>query len=862
MSKSSDASSYQRELKSYINREYAQFRKQQISDVAYNFEVDISSRDHFSGVATIDFNLADSLSPVTLDFDEGTLLRVEVNGQPITTDYEKWFITIAAEHLSKGHNTIVIAYQRNYTNTGAGLYQFRDPETDKVYLYTQFEPYEANKFAPLFDQPDIKATFTMNVIAPLDWQVISATRESQITPISTTTKRWQFPTTKLIPSYIFSLHAGPFRIWEDNSGTIPLRLFARQEVAEFIEANIWFDITHKAFSFFNEYYSFPYPFEKYDQLLVPNFNFGAMENVGAITFSENRFISRGEKTKAENFYLAEVIAHEMAHQWFGDIVTMDWWNGLWLNESFATLMAFLAVEANPDFDDVWNEFLKLKNWAYYEDQLVTTHPIDVPVAHPGEVFSLIDGISYGKGASVLQQLRYLLGEKTFQNAVATYIEKHQYNNAQLSDFVAAMSQTANTDMTGWAHEWLKIPGVNTIEPQFNCSEGKLQTIKIIQYAPEAWQQLRTQKVQLALFNRSKSEMKLSSVIPVIYRGELTPVSIAANTPCPDFIYANFQNWGYVKLRFDERSLQSLQQSITEFKDDQLRASLWQDLWRMVDDMQFSLHDYVALVDSHISAETNETTLSSITFLLALAFDELEAMQKNTIFTETLNSIENLSWREFEHAPVTSSIRKLWFRAAISASFNPSRLTELANMLSANQGDELLQDQETRWLIIQQLSRYQFGDATKLIQHELVRDSSERGREAALIANAIRPEMAVKQQWMTALLDNSESLKLSDLTAVWKRLFPGIQQNMLQANGAEILSALPEISRSRQGIFINKLADYVVPSACNTQNAASLQKLLDNPKGIDTRFIKAIKINLQTTQRCLAKSQLMLTSASE
>jgi len=392
-----------------LDRQTANTRKGRISDLKYELFVDVhSSSEEFLGEATIRFDLADTSSDLSIDFGGGTVQEIRVNDEQIVTNYNEYFIVVPATALQGGTNVIDIAYRHPYDENGTGLHRFVDPQDRLTYLYTYLWPYYANRLFPSFDQPNLKANFSLTVLAPQSWTVVS-TGAGVSEPAGNGAKLWRFATTPKMSTYVFSLHAGPYMIWEDEAGDVPLRLMARQSLAEYVAVDEWFEVTKGGLEHYGRYFDIPYPFEKYDQLIVPDFNIGAMENIAAVTFKES-YVQRRKSDRAERENRARVILHEMAHMWFGNLVTHDWWNGLWLNESFATQMAMLAKLEVTEFKDTWHGFFTdHKKLAYRRDSRVTTHPIEMPINSTNEFFTVLDDITYEKGSSVLKQLEHFVG---------------------------------------------------------------------------------------------------------------------------------------------------------------------------------------------------------------------------------------------------------------------------------------------------------------------------------------------------------------------------------------------------------------------------------------------------------------------
>ena len=419
-------------------------------------------------------------------------------------------------------NVVEIAYTNEYDHIGAGLHQFVDPEDGEEYLYTHFEPYDAHRLLPCFDQPDIKASLDLTVTAPSEWEVAANYPVVSSTDAGEGRTTHVFTETPRISTYLFAFIAGPYKryedTWSDAAGETSLGVLCRESIAPYFDPDEFFQVTRDGLTFFSEFFDFRYPFDKYDQVFVPEFNMGAMENVGCITFSE-RMIFRDPPTEIQRLNRAEVVLHEMAHMWFGDLVTMRWWNDLWLNESFATYMAYLAMEhATRWSESAWSAFhARMKAWAYEQDQLPTTHPIAGEVPDTDATFLNFDGITYGKGAAVLKQLVAFLGEDGFRDGMRDYFRTHAWGNTTLADFLAALERGSGRELGRWSEAWLETAGVNTIAPQWDVAEGAVNSFTIQQTAPSEHPTLRPHRTEIAVYDRSDSGPQLRDAQPVGYR---------------------------------------------------------------------------------------------------------------------------------------------------------------------------------------------------------------------------------------------------------------------------------------------------------------------------------------------------------
>ncbi len=853
----------QREAEAHLTEAYARFRRAQIANPAYQLQINLQQgRADFSGIATLDFDLAaDNISPLTIDFDSGTILRLAVNGVAADYDYERWFITLPAASLAPGHNTVVIEYERPFSTDGAGLHKFTDPEDGNEYFFTQFEPYDANRMFPLFDQPDMKATLALQVTAPAGWQVIANTRERQVVEETGAsggaTSTWTFPPTPLMASYAYALIAGPYAMWESEAAGIPLRLFARQTMAQYVAPDEWFIPTQESFAFFQQYFEIPYPFGKYDQIVVPDFNFGAMENIGAVTFNE-RYLSRGERSTAQRRNLASVIAHEMAHMWFGDLVTMQWWSGLWLNESFATYMANLELERASSFENVWDSFYTgNKLGAYTADQLVTTHPIQLDVASTAETLTIIDGITYGKGGSVLKQLPYFIGEENFRVGVRNYLRKHAYGNTTLDDFVGELAAASNMNLDQWKQEWLYRSGVNTIQTDFTCDAGVLTSLRLLQSVPTtatAAKLLRSQRTQIGFYHYSDKAMQMSSALPVTYSGAVTEVPEAAGLPCPDLVLPNEGDWAYMKINLDNRSFATLNEHINDFENPTTRIMLWQSLWDSVNDNTLSLTQYLDFALANAGAETDDNVARLVFGHIGSTFNYFGRFGG---FAAERARIESFLFEQLQAAKAGTELQKIRFDAFVGRAHTPEALDYLQALLDGTEELEGLPiDQDKRWDIVVMLNRYLHGDYDERLKAEAARDASDQGQNMALAAHAVRPQEEIKAQWLATLLDKPGTYKLATLRTVLSVLFPGEQTALIEPERERILAAVPIMNAEASPEFLDEVPAALSPATCTQASVDRLARANADFADMQPLVVKAYLVHHQLDEACVRMKALV------
>jgi aminopeptidase N len=844
----------------YLSQVDAAARSARVSNVDYTLDFALTGKESFSATTTLSFDLNDAAQALTIDLDKATIASLTVNGKAVPPHYNQWFITLAPADLLAGRNTVTVVYTRLHSTNGEGLHRMVDPVDGRVYTYTHFEPAAAHQMFPVFDQPDLKGTYQVTVSTPADWVVSSTMRESSVQPVDgqPDIKRWTFPRSKKLSPYNFSMHAGPYKVWEDTSGKYPMRLFARQSVASQVSPADWFKYTKQGLSFFDQYFGVPYQFAKYDQLLVPDFLYGAMENAAAITFAEGRFLHKEEMNEAQKQSLAGVIMHEMAHQWFGDLVTMKWWNGLWLNESFASFMGTLATAEATEFTNAWQSFYSGgKQAAYAQDQRVTTHAIETPVPSTANAFDNIDAITYSKGASTLKQLRHLLGEEVFRQGVHNYLVKYQYQNATLDNFIGSLGEAAHRDLSGWTREWLYQPGVNTIAADFSCAGGKISSFTLRQSAPsKELPTLREQRVQIGLFNLGAQGLSLSKNLAITYKGAATVVPELKGAACPDLVYPNYQDWGFAQVQLDKKSFATAQSSLSKVEDPLLRSMLWQSLWDGVRSAKLPLNEFLKTVLANAPAEKDYTLLGDIAEKVREAKHYLDEMGPSAYNTKVSAQLEQMAFAATQSA-TDKNFQRRWFSTYLGVASSPAALKQLAAILDGTlvvPGMNVSQD--VRWDIIRRLNRFAYPGSDALLAAETERDKSDSGQQAAIAATVVRPDAKVKAEWAATIADLQTKLPFSKVRTAMANLYPAEQSALNEQSAAQRLSTLGQVDKAAGPVYMRAYAFTMIPAACTPASVQRLDAAIAKLPDLSTGTHRALLVSRQEDERCVAIKKAM------
>jgi aminopeptidase N len=537
---------------------------------------------------------------------------VTVNGDSVDPAAVSDGVRIQLDNLAE-HNVVEVVADMFYTNTGEGLHRFVDPVDGKAYLYSQFEVPDSRRVYPVFEQPDLKATFDFTVEAPADWVVVSNSPTPQ--PIDNgSSKTWAFPQTPRISSYITAIVAGPYVSTHDSlvssdGRTIPLGIYVRQSLAEYLDNDYIFDITKKGFEYFEREFGVPYPFAKYDQLFVPEFNAGAMENAGCVTFTEV-YVFRSKVTDAVRERRVVTILHELAHMWFGDLVTMKWWNDLWLNESFAEWASTIATAEATEWTEAWTTFQAMeKSWAYRQDQLPSTHPIVATINDLEDVQVNFDGITYAKGGSVLKQLVAYVGREAFFSGVSNYFRANAWKNAELADLLRELEKTSGRDLSSWSAKWLETAGVNTLKPEIEVdADGVITRFDIVQTAHPDYPTIRPHRLAVGLYDLDGDALVRTHRIELDVDGARTSVDVLIGRTRTPLVLVNDDDLAYAKIRLDDESLATSIAHLAKIEDPLARALVWGSAWDATRDGEVAGSDYVDLVLRNIATETESTTI--------------------------------------------------------------------------------------------------------------------------------------------------------------------------------------------------------------------------------------------------------------
>ncbi|WP_225821454.1 aminopeptidase N [Streptomyces naphthomycinicus] len=757
-----------------LSRDEARERAALLSVDGYDVSLDLRSAvgdgngepRTFRSVTTIRFRCNEPGASSFADLIAPGVTSVSLNGRDLDPGEVFDGSRIALEDLA-AENELVVDAQCAYSRTGEGMHRFVDPEDGEVYLYTQYEPADARRVFANFEQPDLKAPYRFEVRAPEGWTVWSNGAGELADGV------WRFAETKPISTYITCVVAGPYhyvtdsytRVFEDGTRLeIPLGAMCRKGLAPHFDADDVFLVTKQGLDFFHDHFDYPYPFGKYDQAFVPEYNLGAMENPGLVTFREE-YIFRGKVTQASYEARANVILHEMAHMWFGDLVTMVWWDDLWLKESFADFMGTFANVGATRFENAWITFAnRRKAWAYRADQLPSTHPITADIRDLQDAKLNFDGITYAKGASVLKQLVAYVGEEAFLEGARRYFKRNAYGNTRLGDLLSVLAETSGRDMSAWARSWLQTAGVNALTPQvlLDTEGGRIAELAVVQEAAESHPELRPHRIAVGLYRRTpEGTVERYARVETDVVGPRTVVAELAGAQAPDLVLVNDDDLTYCKTRFDETSLATLRRGLGDITDPLARALCWSALWNMTRDALLPAGEFIGLVLKFGGRESDIGVLQMLHAWAEAAAVHYTAPERREEAGRALAQGTSLQMYDAEPG---SEHQLAWARAFARAADVPAAFELLTSLLDGTvtlPGLEV--DQELRWAFLESLAVHDVVGEKELAA-ELARDDTASGKRHQVRCLAARPSAAVKAQaWAQVVESDALSNALVEAT---------------------------------------------------------------------------------------------------
>ena len=746
-----------------LTRTEAQERRAIVDTQSYEIALDLTKGDEVFGSRSVVRFAATPGATTFIDLIAREVREITLNGEPIDPVSAFADSRIVLEGLAE-ENVLVVDADCLYTNTGEGLHRFVDPVDGEVYLYSQFEVPDSRRVFAVFEQPDLKATFQFTITAPAAWKVVSNSPTPEpilhdATSGAAGVATWGFESTPRISSYITAIIAGPYEstfseLTSASGRVIPLGVYGRKSLWEHLDADEIFDKTRKGFAYYEEKFGVPYPFAKYDQLFVPEFNAGAMENAGAVTFTET-YVFRSKVTDAVKERRVVTILHELAHMWFGDLVTMKWWNDLWLNESFAEWASTIATAKATEWTEAWTTFNAMeKTWAYRQDQLPSTHPIVAEINDLDDVQVNFDGITYAKGGSVLKQLAAWVGIEAFFAGVSEYFRKHSWGNTELSDLLVELERTSGRDLSTWSKKWLETAGVNTLSPVIaEAADGTISRFAVTQTAPADYPTIRPHRLGIGFYNLDASgALVRTHHVEVDIDGDRTEVPELQGLVRPDLVLLNDEDLAYAKIRLDERSLETAIAHLADISDPLARSLVWGAAWDQTRDAESAATDYISLVLGNIGRETESTTVRTTLGQLQTAAALYVAPERR--LAERTRVADGL-WALAQQAEAGSDSQLQFVTALANAIVTPEQADVVRSLRDGSVSlDGLTIDTDLSWQLLAGLAAAGAVDGTD-IDAALAADNTAKGAEFATQARAALPTPEAKRAAWSSLVESDD-----------------------------------------------------------------------------------------------------------
>ncbi|HKH07403.1 MAG TPA: aminopeptidase N, partial [Agromyces sp.] len=800
-----------------LTRIEAEERAALVSVHDYDVVLDVTTGPEvFRSETTVRFSATEGASTF-IDAITHTVHAITLNGVALDPAEVSDGVRIQLPNLAAENELTVVADGR-YMNTGEGLHRFVDPVDGEVYLYTQFEVPDSRRMFAVFEQPDLKASFRFTLTAPAHWEVVSNSPTPEPVDAHEGAKTWAFTPTPRISSYITALVAGPYAVVRDeltsrDGRVIPLGVFSRKSLSQFLDADYIFEKTKQGFEYFEAKFDVAYPFEKYDQMFVPEYNAGAMENAGAVTFTEF-YVFRSKVTDAVRERRVVTILHELAHMWFGDLVTMKWWNDLWLNESFAEWASTIATAEATEWTEAWTTFNSMeKSWAYRQDQLPSTHPVVATINDLEDVLVNFDGITYAKGGSVLKQLVAWVGVEAFFAGVSAYFKKHQWGNTTLADLLAELETASGRDLSDWSGLWLETAGVNTLRPEIETDEpigtgaGSITSFAVLQSAPADYPTIRPHRLAIGFYNLRDGKLVREHRVELDVDGERTEVAELVGIARPDLVLLNDDDLAYAKIRLDETSHGVALANLSDIEDPLARALVWSSVWDATRDAETRASDYLALVVGNIASETESTTLRIVLANAVLAASAYTAPERRS---EARRALADDLWRLAQEAEGGSDAQFQFVMNFAAIAEAGSHVDELAALYDGSlELDGLEIDTDLGWeLLIALVAAGRAGDTE--IDERLASDNTATGQQSAAHARAAIQTLEGKERAWASLIDVDTATN-TIVRETAEGFLRASDPALLEAFVERYFAMLEDVWEARSYAIAEKLVDGLYPS---------------------------------------------------
>jgi aminopeptidase N len=803
-----------------LTRDEAVERAELLRVHAYQVDLDLVTPTEFESTTTVTFTCTRPGAETFIELRPVGMHEAWLNGNRLS-DKDLADNRLLLRRL-EAENELTVRASMPYSNAGTGLHRFVDPEDGATYLYAQSFLDDAQQVFACFDQPDLKAALTLSVHAPAGWRVAA---NAPVSAHGSEDGRWLFAATPPIPTYVVSLIAGPYHVRRDEHDGIPLGVYCRQSLASYLDQDFGeiIEVTKQCLDYFHRLFGTRYPFGKFDQAFVPEFNAGAMENAGLVTLRDD-YVFRAAVTDAERTVRAATIAHELAHMWFGDLVTMRWWDDLWLNESFAEYLGYRATAEATRFTAARTSFsVGRKGWGYADDQRPSTHPVaPESVANAGLALLNFDGISYAKGASVLNQLAAWIGDDVFTDGLRAHVAANAFANATLDDLLSALATASGRDLRPWAQVWLRRAQVNTLRPEVVLDpDGRYGDVTVVQTAPAQYPTLRPHRIGIGVYADGQCQHRVEvDLDPSVDNGR-TPVPSLRGVRAGDLLLVNDGDLTFAKIRLDDRDRAALVRTLPVLTDPLARALVWAAVLDTVRDAEMPASELVALCAAGLPAERDVGVFNDVIgFATANAVDRFLPEEQQPAARASLGSACLSALADAEPG---ASLQLAAARGFVAAA-GPDDVGHMRRWLHGDAPPGLTVDSEMRWRLLRRLAALgEVGDDE--IEAEYGRDRTALGAEHATRCRAARPDAAAKAEaWRIIVEDDRLSNRL--LMAAAEGFWQPLQTMPTESYVERYFLEMPGMAARRTPSVVQAVATAAYPRyAVTDRTLADAQDLL-------------------------------------